>query len=765
MSANKTNAPRRLDWRFTLSPFRSLAFPLWIAIGLCLGPAARAEIQFDMFPGFQGALAERSWNPIVFELSNDGDTVNGEIHIQTDRQETQIRVPIELPPNTTKRISLPVFAHNSYPTGWSAELREGGGRLASTRPNGILMVPESIPLVGSLPQSAKGGPTFPGATRQNQQQYLSPVVRELQIATFPDSKLALQGLDTLYLHSSRADEFEAPQIEALLGWINSGGHLVVAMDQAQDLTAAPWLQRILPMAFERGAETGAAGSLFREWVIERATRDFRRFNHPVGAVEDLLTQDFEFEEAEFVYLSAVERDGDVLLQHDGAPLVVRAQRGRGAITVLAFSPEIEPFLSWELQEWFWPPILGVSADWFHEARSRSLQSNPIGAAHALDAAFGSMIDSRQVKKLPIGWLIALLIVYLVVIGPLDHYILKRIRRPMLTWITFPLYVAFFSALIYYIGYRLRAGETEWNETQIVDVLIRDDEVDLHGFGFHSIYSPINRNYPLKTEGRDAGVRSETSTLSAQANQGALRVRRQGPGFESDVFVPVWTSRLVATEWLETGPLPIYAEASRVGGSISVKVENRSEFPFADVWIAYDSEFYQLGAIEAQGQRQAVDLSNLERQSINNLVTRKEGAFASAANSRQDALGSSAQAQVTRELESLLATSFLNWNNLNSDAYRSIDNPSSVWTPKLERFTLTNSGNTPNIRVPGYGRQEISVLRDFDVSNLVARGEMVIFAYVPDFSAMPGLNQFNAKRSTTETIFRLAVRVPEPTSDL
>ena len=77
---------------------------------------------------------------------------------------------------------------------------------------------------------------------------------------------------------------------------------------------------------------------------------------------------------------------------------------------------------------------------------------------------------RQVHKLPVTWLLLLLLVYLVVIGPLDQYWLKRINRPMLTWITFPCYVVLFSLLIYFIGYKLRAGESEWNELHLVDVL-------------------------------------------------------------------------------------------------------------------------------------------------------------------------------------------------------------------------------------------------------------------------------------------------------
>ena len=61
----------------------------------------------------------------------------------------------------------------------------------------------------------------------------------------------------------------------------------------------------------------------------------------------------------------------------------------------------------------------------------SQNANFYGGGWSVDGIFGAMIDSRQVHKLPVGWLLLLLLVYLVVIGPLDQYWLKRIGKPML----------------------------------------------------------------------------------------------------------------------------------------------------------------------------------------------------------------------------------------------------------------------------------------------------------------------------------------------
>src|SRR5581483_3377230 len=169
------------------------------------------------------------------------------------------------------------------------------------------------------------------------------------------------------------------------------------------------------------------------------------------------------------------RHGQVLASVDGNALLITSHQGRGRVTVLMFSPEREPFRSWKNLSSFWarlaevPPVLYAS------------ESVNQHGGYSIDGVFGAMIDSKQVRKLPVEWLLLLLIVYLLVIGPLDQYWLKRIKRPMLTWLTFPCYVVLFSLLIYFIGYKLRAGETEWNELHFVDVFMgKGEEAQLRG---------------------------------------------------------------------------------------------------------------------------------------------------------------------------------------------------------------------------------------------------------------------------------------------
>ena len=73
---------------------------------------ARAALQFDVLPGYEGSIHEAAWFPITCEIYNDGPSFNAIIEISGGQfGGDQLRqVPVELPTNTRKRIVIPMFA-------------------------------------------------------------------------------------------------------------------------------------------------------------------------------------------------------------------------------------------------------------------------------------------------------------------------------------------------------------------------------------------------------------------------------------------------------------------------------------------------------------------------------------------------------------------------------------------------------------------------------------------------------------------------------
>jgi hypothetical protein len=395
---------------------------VWLATLLALGGLftfpTTAEIQFDVFVGYgssggnDGMVREATWFPVACEVFNDGPAFNAVFEISSRQAGggQVIRVPIELPSNTRKRFSFPLFANGRYAS-WNARLLDERGREQARRQglSANSTAWEAV-LLGGLPRSFAGLPRLP-APRGGRRELKSRVAR-LAVAQFPDNPIALEGLSALYLNSEKALELNPAQARAVTAWVRAGGHLIVAPEQAQDILSTPWLEALVPATF--GAmSTNRARGVFQRWIRTGSplATEFESWTprpkfhsgSPRPSRSSTVNpyakrpEDRRFEEASFPAYHLTPRRGRVLLA-DGAdrPWIVTAPYDHGRVTVLAFSPEREPFKSWSNREWFWARLLGIPG--------RELQAANVNiyGGWSIDGVFGAMLDSRQVRKLPVG---------------------------------------------------------------------------------------------------------------------------------------------------------------------------------------------------------------------------------------------------------------------------------------------------------------------------------------------------------------------------
>jgi hypothetical protein len=503
---------------------------IWAAILLLFAFPLQAALQFDTFIGYDGNVHEAGWFPVLCEVFNDGPGFNAMIEVtggQFGNDQTR-EIKVELPSNTRKRIFVPMFASGGrFGSTWNARLKDEKGKILVERLNPpVRTVAAESSILGALPRSFSGTPVFP-EMKQNRQD-LKPAVARLSVEQVPDNPIALEGLNAFYLNSEKALELKANQVAALIGWVREGGHLILGIEQLADVNSTPWLKQFIPMELT-DTKVIKLNEEFPDWIRNEAARPIalettqygpRRNTKYIPQQNNVyagIMSDSGFNNAEIpVVVGQIKDAYPPLVTAAGIPLVVQAPRGRGKITLLAFSPEREPFRSWKTRSFFWAKLTGIPGEFFANTDNISYGS------YSVDGVFGALIDSRQIKKLPVTWLLLLLVVYLVVIGPFDRWWLKKINRQMLTWITFPSYVVLFSLLIYFIGYKLRAGETEWNQLNIVDVLPRGDKVDLRGRTYISIYSSGNARYKVQGENVAGRKLLPGGGLCSRLDQPALR---------------------------------------------------------------------------------------------------------------------------------------------------------------------------------------------------------------------------------------------------
>lgn len=723
-----------------------LAFRVFSLFLFIIGGAsmARAEVRFDVFPGYDGTVREAAWFPITCEIFNDGPPIRAIIEVTPanyGKGQTQ-RVPVELPTGTLKRIVIPAFMPNRYPTPWDLRLLDERGRVVKDT---LGVQPQrtvgwETKIIGSLPRAASGAVSLRSIKRN--QPDMQPASTRFQPAMLPDNPLLLESLDAIYLNSETVATLRSSQVNALIAWMNAGGHLIVAIEQVSDVNGATWLKNIMPVEPREIVPVSRHDELNR-WVrdgtiVTNTAPEEITYTYPPGVtvpgkqkkktkaqnspqVADVqeafsdVGKDAAFEAAEIRVVTGVLRDGKAVVSVGELPLVVTANRGLGRITALMFSPEREPFKSWKDLPTFWTKMLEVPMELF-----TSTTYYP-GYGSGADGIFGAMLDSRQVHKLPVGWLLVLLVVYLLVIGPFDRIWLKKINRPMLTWITFPCYVIFFSGLIYFIGYRLRAGESELNELHVVDVLKNGDRAEMRGRSYMSIYSPSNAKYPMQSTLKFATLRGEY--LASGRGQGADKTEllHTGDNFRADVFVPVWTSQLCLSDWWTSGELPLTASIKPKANGWTVTVENHSGKAVTVVRLVVSRLIFDLGTL-SPGEKKTLELDQRNAISTVNFVRNLAGQYQSVLQQRQYAFGSSGGGHIDDLPSASMAVSLL--------------------------------GEVASV----HGGMNFPASPGLELSANVKDGSALLLAWSPGASPVPQINQFKTKRTASNTLWRMPVVV-------
>jgi len=699
---------------------------LWalvLLLTLLLAGPARAAVRFDMFVGYDGIVPMGSWFPIAFEVQNDGPPFTATVEIAPGQfNSAQNRtMMVELPTGTTKRFIIPTFNAGSYYPTWSARVLDERRRVrAETTSQRVRRLNEAVvPLAAAITRVVPALPEL--KTKQDE---LRPIFGRLQPSVFPDNPLALEGLDTLYLSSERALDLKANQVGPLLAWLHGGGHLIVGLEQINHLSGSgEWLRQLLPVEVT-GMKSVTSHDELQSWLASRqrfdgSVRDGRKFvrNSPGNPPPllfpfEMIRPDPQFDSAPLQVITGRLREGRVLVGPAAAPLIVSAARGRGHLTTLLFAPELEPFRSWKNAPHFWAKMIDLPPELL---TSETFNRNP---GRPIDGVFGAMIDSKQIRKLPVGWLLLLLLGYLVVIGPLDQYWLKKLNRQMLTWLTFPAYVAFFSLLIYFIGYKLRAGETEWNELHVVDVIPHGDSADLRGRSYGSIYSPVNAQYAFASEQPFATWRGEYAGNYGGGQESSRATVEQRPaGFRALASVPVWTSQLFVSDWWRQNATPVKLSVA----ANEITIDNDLEVPLTLVRVVIGEQVLELGNVPAQ-EKKTFARRSLPTSTLQTFVQNNGRNFSEAVNSRQQAFGDNARAQLTDLSSAAMAASFISMNDT-ANSYGNFHCP------------------------PG-----------FELSHLTGRGDAVLLAWLPDFSFTPPLNQFPASRGGKNTLLRVASEI-------
>jgi len=460
-------------------------------------PAVRIE---SVQIGFDGIFKTGHWAPVWVTLSCAGPSVEVELRVAARDSDGVESILVgghdhRLRLNADgKTVALRYVKSGRTGSGLTIRVAGERGELAArSLAAGELGTAEPSTqelLVGLAP-----GIGLEEAARKSRRDRFQPVT----VATVVDPQhlpadwYGYDAVDVLVATTGEAGVLEQltdAQLEALDGWLKLGGRMVLC-------------------AGRRGAEVFAAGSRLArfspgqdaEAITQRVTTGLENYagaSERLDAIGGQRARRFGIPMTAVAQARGTVESVEVGGQTGRLPTIVRFPYGLGQITFLAFDPELPPFDQWQGRGALMGRVLQIAGTSRHaggEADSRTGQIAHLGYEDLAGQLWSALDQFPGVTRSPFSWIAGLLAVYILFIGPVDYFFLKRFRRLSWTWLSSSLIAVLFCALAYGVMHRLSGREVHVNHAGLVDIDL--EQGVLRGSSWAHVYSPATEKFTLE----------------------------------------------------------------------------------------------------------------------------------------------------------------------------------------------------------------------------------------------------------------------------
>jgi hypothetical protein len=307
-----------------------------------------------------------------------------------------------------------------------------------------------------------------------------------------------------------------------------------------------------------------------------------------------------------------------LAAQDGVPLVAMRDLGRGQVVYLALSPGADPLKGWD---GLVPLVKRVLAEHPLSPALGAQLAGRYGSPGQVFDTYGTIFDLPSLDLPEPLLLTAFMLIYIVLVGPVNYMLLKRMRRAELAWVTIPAMVAVFAALAYFIGLQSKGGELltiRGNVVHTVEGLARAETRQYLG-----VFSPIRRTYRLEI-GSDATA-TEINPYGYNYYGGSgggggggkipVMVASGSTTTIENVNVNTWSLRSFMAESTVRVDSPLEADLRLGEGVIEGTVRNRGDTALQDVALVRGRAVQYIGFL-APGNEAPVKL-DISRAPFNN----------------------------------------------------------------------------------------------------------------------------------------------------
>lgn len=546
-----------------------------------------SDLEMSAYAAFDGYFKYGEWLPIWVELENKGSDLDATLRIQISGSQNILvfETPISLPTGSHKRVAVHVLPNN-FSRELEVHLVQDDTALATQK---VTVRPQpNITFFTGLVTADRGalallnGVELGGQDRQK-------VLVDLTVADLPERAEGLRAFDLLVFNDIDTTSLSPEQVSALSSWVQQGGLLVIGGGAGAQRTMAGIPENLSPFLVRRtstikGADLDALASF--------------------AGGEPIVTS------GPFVIAGGDIVDAQISSGSNDLPILIERSVGSGAVIFSTLDLASAPFNGWPGTQVFWQNLIGsrgIYPDYMpFDISPRQYRANNLYFALSNIPS----LDLPSVKNISI-----LLIVYILIVGPVNYLVLRRLKRMHWAWITIPTLTLLFTAAAFGIGYGLRGNDLILNKIALIETR-KDGNASVTSY--MGLFSPRLEAYEVSVEGENLispMTGYDTNVWGGSPTSGGEMVFVQGQtSTVRGLSVNQWAMQSFMSEsaWQDFGD---FSGKLRIENEALVgTIRNDTSQTLTDVVVAMKSRFARLGDM-APGEEKPVDvgLSNLQNE--------------------------------------------------------------------------------------------------------------------------------------------------------
>jgi hypothetical protein len=553
--------------------------------GASIGAAAANDVTLSVLVGYQDVVKPGEWMPVTVVAKSGGAGIDGTLEIQeTLSGQPDVngfpvyQAPISLASGASKRIRAYAIIDTSGAT-ITARIVQNGRVIVS---QDSASTSTTSTLIGVLSDQGTSLDTFAAVHPAS----VAARVVHLAAGDLAESAIPLRAFDILAIDDFATDSLTTGQRTAIGDFVRAGGDLLLGTGAAWHKTLAGLPTAIVPMTVS--GTTSVTTSLLGGAPVEVAT--------------------------------GVATPGPTWLGAGSQPLLLERQVGAGTVTMATFDWNQDPVAGWSgtatlLRQLIARSVIGVGGSNQNFAYTMGAMG-PVGFGSqqptiaSKSGALSSTLGNLPGLDLPSLQLTGLLVLlYVLLVGPVNYVVLGAMRRRALAWVTVPLIAVIAAGGAYGAGVFTKGRSVQANQITILHAQPGWDHA--YQETYTGIMAPSRGDY-------QATIGGGRLLISPIVNNGGFGPGAFGTGSRAGsirinvdnntVTLPGMTAFVLggfATESMSSAP-QLGAHLQLVNGKLTGTIENHSNLSFTDAVLIMGDNFQTFGALKP-GATAAVSL--------------------------------------------------------------------------------------------------------------------------------------------------------------